>query len=141
MGPSKQQKSQKSAKKPNHNAPTVKTCKNTLSGRGQTSKIDDSYTLLAVFSKAQGSQKGAKIDPKWSLKALKIKKKTNKRALKKTSKHNTAKSRLLAAFWAQNGYPLSCRKCPQNHNNPKNHQNGTPGLQTRSPGRQKDKKT
>ena len=40
--PQNNPKSQKTTKKHNHNAPTVKTCKNTLSGRDQTFKIDDS---------------------------------------------------------------------------------------------------
>ena len=50
--------------KQHQNAHTVQTCKKTPSGRGQTSKIDDSYTVLAVFPKAQGVQKGAKMGAK-----------------------------------------------------------------------------
>ena len=52
----------KSAKTHPQNAPTIKTCKKTLSGRGQTSKIDDSYTLSAVFSKPRAPKR----EPKWS---------------------------------------------------------------------------
>ena len=57
-------KSTKTAKSQHQNAPTVKTCKKTPSGRGQTSEIDDSYTLSYIFPKAQRSQKGCKMEAK-----------------------------------------------------------------------------
>ena len=67
MGSSKQQEIRKTKKNNNQNASTIKTCKKTLSGRGQTSEIDDGYTLFTVFSEAQGSHKtpemGAKMPP------------------------------------------------------------------------------
>ena len=56
-------KSWKTAKNHHQNAPTIKTCKKTQSGRGQTFEIDDSYTLSFVFVEAQRSQKGGKMAP------------------------------------------------------------------------------
>ena len=67
-------------------APIVRTCKKTPSGRGQTSKIDDSYTLSAVFSEAQGHQQGAKMGAKMEPRGTQNHKNPEKRALKKTSK-------------------------------------------------------
>ena len=61
MGSSKQQKIRKNQKNNNQNASTIKTCKKTLSGRGQTTKIEDGYTLFTVFPKAQGSQNDVKM--------------------------------------------------------------------------------
>ena len=42
-------------------APGIQARKKTPSGRGQTSKKYDRIMVLAVFSKAQGSQKGVKM--------------------------------------------------------------------------------
>ena len=55
--PQNNPKSQKSTKTRHQNAPAIKACKKSLSGRGQTSEIDDSCTLLTLFSEGQGSQK------------------------------------------------------------------------------------
>jgi len=58
MGVPKQPKIAKIQQKSRHqNAPVIKAFKKTLSGRGQTSEIDDSYTLFTLFSEGQGSQK------------------------------------------------------------------------------------
>ena len=57
-----------------------------LYGRGQTSKIDDSYTLSAVFSEAQGSQKGVKMGAKMEPQGTQTHTKQEKISLKKTSK-------------------------------------------------------
>ena len=64
LEPQNSLKSQTSANTHHQNAPTVKTCKKTLSGRGQNPKVNDRYTLLIFFSEAQGSQKGVKMDAK-----------------------------------------------------------------------------
>ena len=74
------------------NAPAIKTCKKTVSGKGQTSEIDDSYTVLNVFSKVQDSENNAKIDTKMEPPGIKNHKKSKKQALEKTSKNNTAKN-------------------------------------------------
>ena len=73
------------------NAPTIKTCKKTVSGRGQTSEINDSQTVSAVFSEAQGSQKAVQMTSKIDPRAPQITKKVKKRAFKKHQKHNTRK--------------------------------------------------
>ena len=96
--PQKSTKSQKSRKTRHQNAFLSEACKKTPSRRGQTSEFDDSYTLSAVFSEAQGSQKGVEMEPKWSLRAPQITKNQEKWALKKTLKNNTAKSGFLVAF-------------------------------------------
>ena len=64
MGAPKQLKITNIWKKHYENAPAIKTCKKTVSGKGQTSEIDDSYTVLKVFSKLQDSQNNSKIDTK-----------------------------------------------------------------------------
>ena len=61
LEPQNNVKSDKSAKTHHRNAPTVRTCKKSPSGKGQASKMDDSYTLFIVFSEAPGSQKNIKI--------------------------------------------------------------------------------
>ena len=94
----KSTKSHKSRKTPHQNAFLSEACKKTPSRRGQTSEFDDSYTLSAVFSEAQGSQKGIEMEPKWSLRAPQITKNQEKWALKKTLKNNTAKSGFVVAF-------------------------------------------
>ena len=92
MEASKQLKITKFRKTHYQNAPTIKTCKKTASRRGQTSKFDDSYTVLTVFSEVQDSRNklkmGAKIEPP----GTQNHKKSKKQALEKTSKNNTAKS-------------------------------------------------
>ena len=55
--PQNNPKSQKSTKSRHQNASAIKACKKTLSGRGQTSEIEHSSTLLTLFTKAKGSQK------------------------------------------------------------------------------------
>ena len=70
--PQNSTKSQKSRKTPHQNAFLIEACKKTPSRRGQTSEFDDSYTLSAVFSEAQGSQKGVEMEPKWNLRAPQI---------------------------------------------------------------------
>ena len=77
-------KSHTSAKTEHKNAPTVKTCKKTPSGRGQTIQINEGYTLSAVFSEAQGSQKGVKMKAKIDPQGIEYHKKHAKRALRKT---------------------------------------------------------
>ena len=47
----KQLKIIKNWKKRHRNAPTVRTCKKTESGRGQTSEIDNHYNTFSCFSK------------------------------------------------------------------------------------------
>ena len=65
--PQKNTKTHKSRKTPHQNAFLIEACKKTPSRRGQTSEFNDCYTLSAVFSEAQGSQKGvengAKMEP------------------------------------------------------------------------------
>ena len=72
MGAQNGPKSQKSHKNPPSKRSIVRTCKKTPLGRGQTSKIDDSYTLSAVFSKAHFSQKVIKMGAKMESKVPKI---------------------------------------------------------------------
>ena len=69
--------------------------------RGQTPEFDDSYTLSADFSGAQGSQKGVEINSKWHLRAPQKAKNQEKWALKKTLKNNATKTGFWCAFWAQ----------------------------------------
>ena len=92
MGASKQLKIGKFEKTHHQNAPAIKTCKKTASRRGQTSKFDNSYTVLTVFSEVQDSRKklkmGAKIEPP----GTQNHEKSKKQALEKTSKNNTANS-------------------------------------------------
>ena len=99
MGSSKQQKIRKNQKNNNQNASTIKTCKKTLSGKGQTTKFDDGCTLFTVFSKPQGSRNdvnmGAKIEPWGTHKHAK----SQKQALKKHKKNSTAKSDLWVQFY------------------------------------------
>ena len=94
----KNTKSHKSRTTPHQNAFLSEACKKTPSRRGQTSEFDDCYTLSAVFSEAQGSQKGVEMEPKWNLRAPQITKNQEKWALKKTLKNNTAKSGFVVAF-------------------------------------------
>jgi len=54
--------------------------------RGLTPEFDDSYTLPADFSGAQGCQKGVEINSKWHLRAPQNAKNQEKWALKKTLK-------------------------------------------------------
>ena len=91
-------KSKKNGKTQYQNAPTIKTCKKTSSGRVQTSKIDDPYTVLAVFSEAQGSQKGAKMEPEMTPQGTKHHKNWEKRSLEKTSKTQRCKKRVTACI-------------------------------------------
>ena len=93
--PQKSTKSYKSRKTHHQNALLIEACKKTPSRRGQTSEFDDGYTLSAVFSGAQGSEKGVGMEPQWNLRAPQISKNQKKWALKKTPKNNTAKSGLL----------------------------------------------
>ena len=67
------------------NTPTGKTCKKTLSGNGQTTEINDAYTLFPVFSEAQGSHKTPEMEAKMEPRAPRITKKLKKRTLKKTT--------------------------------------------------------
>ena len=113
VGTQKNTKSHKSRKNPHQNAFLIEACKKTPSRRGQTSEFDDSYTLSAVFSEAQGSQKGVEMEPKWSLRAPQITKNQEKWALKKTLKNNTAKSWFLVAFWSQKGLIFRSRNFPK----------------------------
>ena len=62
LTPQNRLKSKISVKIPSSNALAIKTWEKTPSKRGQTSKIDDAYTLSAVFKEAQGSQKGVKME-------------------------------------------------------------------------------
>ena len=98
MGASKCPKSQKTVKTQHQNAPTVKTCKKTPSGRVQPSEMHGRYTLFSAFSEAQGSQqntqKGAKMEPP----DTQNHKHPIKKTFKKTVKCNTAKKTLVAAF-------------------------------------------
>ena len=64
MRASKQLKIEKIWKSHYQNAPAINTCKKIVSGKGQTSEIDDSYTVLKVFAKLQDSQNNLKIDTK-----------------------------------------------------------------------------
>ena len=96
--PQNSPKSQKSAKTHHQNAPTVKTCKKTLSGRSQTSEIYDPCTLSAVFSEAQGSQKGVKMEAKMEPQGTQHHTNQEKRALKKHETNNTAKTCYLLHF-------------------------------------------
>ena len=98
MGSSKQQKIRKNQKNNNQNASTIKTCKKTLSGRGQTIKIDDSFTLFTVFSKPQGSQNDVKMGPEIKPQGTQKHKKSKKRALEKHKKNSTAQSELWVRF-------------------------------------------
>ena len=97
--PQNNQKSQQSTKTHHRNAPTIKTCKKTLSGRGQTSEIHDRYTLSAVFSEAQGSQKGVKMEAKMMSQDTKNHKSREKRTLEKTSKMQHCKKWVSACLW------------------------------------------
>ena len=96
-------KSQKTAKTQHQNAPTVKTCKKTPSGRGQPSEMHGRYTLFNDFSEAQGSQqhtqKAAKMEPP----DTQNHKNPIKKTFKKTVKYNTAKKMLVAAFSPKKG--------------------------------------
>ena len=57
------------------NTPTVKTCKKTPSGRGQTSKKPIIYyTFACFFQRPRALKMESKWEPKRSLRALKIKK-------------------------------------------------------------------
>ena len=132
--PQKSTKSYKSRKTPHQNALLIEACKKTPSGRGQTSEFDDGYTLSAVFSGAQGSEKGVEMELKWSLRAPQISKNQEKWALKNTSKNNTAKSGLLVDFDFKRGGPLSHRERLQNHTNPRYLENGSPGFQNEPQG-------
>merc|ERR1711966_171060 len=57
-------KKYKKLKKSHRDAPTVRTCKKTQSGRGQTSEIDNSYNTFSCFPKgpelSKSSQNGSK---------------------------------------------------------------------------------
>ena len=59
---------------------------------------------------------------------------------KKCHKYNTAKSGFLDAFCPQDGTQVSRRKRTEDRNNPKNHQNPSPGLQNGFPGVQNEQK-
>ena len=93
----KSTKSHKSRKTPHQNASPIEACKKTPSGRGQTSEFDDGYTLSAVFSGAQGSEKGVEMRPKWSPRAPQISKKQEKWTVKK--KHRKATLRKMG-YWS-----------------------------------------
>ena len=134
-------KSHKSRKTYPQNAPTVKTCKKTLSGRGRTSKIYDRYTLSTAFSQAQGSQKrltiGAKMEPPGTPNHKNPEKKTSE----KTSKKQHCKKCVTTSKCTQNWTTFSLPDRSQNHTNPQNPQNGPPGLQSEPPSLQNDQKS
>ena len=65
---------------------------------GQTSEIDDSYTLSFVLSEAQRSQKGGKMGAKMEPQGTQNHKKQQPRAIKKTAQNKTATSMLLLRF-------------------------------------------
>ena len=132
--PQKNTKSHKSRQTPHQNALLIEACKKTPSGRGQTSEFDDSYTLSAVFSGAQGSEKGVEMELKWSLRAPQITKNQEKWALKKTWKNNTAKSGFVVEEGPQKWLPLSPGERLQNHKNPRYLENGSPGFQNEPQG-------
>ena len=90
MGRSKQPQITKFGKTHYQNAPTIKTCKKTVSGKGQASEIKDSYTVLKVFSKVQDSQNNVKMYAKMEPPGTQNHKKSKKRTLEKTIKNNTA---------------------------------------------------
>ena len=68
----------------------TRTCKKTASRRGQTSKNDDSYTVLTVFSEVQDSRNKLKMEAKIEPPGTQNHKKWKKQALEKTLKNNTA---------------------------------------------------
>ena len=98
MGASKWPILHKTAKTQHQNAPTVKTCKKTPSGKAQPSEMHGRYTLFNDFSEAQGSQqhtqKGAKMEPP----DTQNHKNPINKTFKKTVKYNTATKMLVAAF-------------------------------------------
>ena len=83
---------QKNLKKSYSKQPHDQDLKKTASRRGQTSKIDDSYTVLTVFSEIQDSRNGLKMGAKMEPPGTRNHKKSKNNALEKTSKNNTAKS-------------------------------------------------
>ena len=84
MGAPKQVKITQIWKKHTENAPAIKACKKTVSGKGQTSEIDASYTVLKFFSKVQDSQNNANNDTKMEPPGTQNHKKSKKQALEKT---------------------------------------------------------
>ena len=60
LAPQNSQKTCKSGESHHRNAPTAKSCKKALSGKGQASGIDNHYNSFNFFPKAQRSQREAK---------------------------------------------------------------------------------
>ena len=107
MEASKQLKITKIRKTQHQNAPTIKTCKKTASRRGQTSKFDDSYTVLTVFPEVRDSQNKVKMGAKMEPPGTKNYKKIEKTRTQKTWKKDTAKSKFTGSILSQNGMTFS----------------------------------
>ena len=98
---------EKNAKKCHRNAPTVRTCKKTQSGKAKPLKLTTFTTLSAVFPKAQSSQSRAKMEAKMKSSGTQNHEKPATRALQKNTKKKTTKSWTGSPFWCQNQTPFS----------------------------------
>ena len=72
--------------------------KDSLSRRGQTSIINDSSTLSAVFKKAQGSQKGREMEATIEYLGTQYHKSPEKKTLEKSCKTTTPKRELVCVL-------------------------------------------
>ena len=101
--PQKSQKSHKSRQTHHHNASPSEASKKTLSGRGQTSKVDHSYTLSDVFSGAQCCQKGLKMEAKMEPQGTQNHKKSKQASTQKNNKNATLQK---VGYWVHFGLQM-----------------------------------
>ena len=135
MGPAKQPKTTHVCKKNTLKTHPRWTHAQTLSLKGaKPLKLIPLTHFWLFFQMPGGHKRDQKWELKWSLRALKIAKSRGKRALEKSSKRNTAKSRFLAPFLIQKGTTLSSPGRPDNHNYQRNPPNGSSVLQNGTPG-------
>ena len=82
----------------------IKTWEKTPSQRGQTSKIDNPYTLSAVFEEAQGSQKVVKMEARMKSLGTQMHKHPETRTLKQ--KKNLARPQKVSPWTPEGGYRM-----------------------------------
>ena len=134
MGASKHKnKTQRSGKTHHQNTPTVKTCKKTLSGRGQASEMNDGYTLFTVFSEAQGSHKTPEMEAKMEPRAPKITKNRKSKHSKKHQKITPQKVDNLLKFLSK-WDDFFVAGTPQKSQQSQKSSQWTPGSPKRAPG-------
>ena len=128
-------KSQISLKTQPKNGLTIKTWEKTPSQRGQTSKIDNAYTLSAGFKEAQGSQKGVKMEARMESLGTQNHKNPETRTLEKKA---TSRDRKKWVHGHLGGGSANALFSIKSHHHPRNRPYSAPGLQNDRPGFKND---